>query len=284
MSATPQCLPPKMEGRLMAQRPEPTIQPWMRGPLELIRHAHGHLQQGDDTDRRIALIGFDNAIEVCIDVYIRLHPKLRKGVELKREEVDAASKNYHTKLEFLDRHLSAVPAAPSVPLEAILWYHSLRNELYHSGNGMVPERHVVEDALEAALAVFNALFETDPSPLVRREQPSTPPRAIIPLSSQHSEQMEFLRVFIEFEQTLVSLAGPIQPNANRAGPSVAEMWRAIAATDGTVRDATTKVSEVIRIRNQLVHGRSEGVSLDDLVDAFVFLSDLTALLRQKATP
>lgn len=62
--------------------------------MELIRHAHGHFEKDGDTDRRIALIGFDNAIEVCIDVYIRLHPKLRKGVELRREEVDAASKNY----------------------------------------------------------------------------------------------------------------------------------------------------------------------------------------------
>jgi aspartyl-tRNA(Asn)/glutamyl-tRNA(Gln) amidotransferase subunit A len=92
----------------MNQVPEPMIQPWMRGPLELIRHAHGHFEKDGDTDRRIALIGFDNAIEVCIDVYIRLHPKLRKGIELKREEVDAASKNYHAKLEFLDKHLDAL--------------------------------------------------------------------------------------------------------------------------------------------------------------------------------
>jgi hypothetical protein len=44
--------------------------PWLHGPLELIKHANGHLLADGDTDRRIALIGFDNAIEVCIDVFL----------------------------------------------------------------------------------------------------------------------------------------------------------------------------------------------------------------------
>ena len=33
---------------------------------------HGHLQNACATDRRIVLIGFDNAIEVCIDIFIKL--------------------------------------------------------------------------------------------------------------------------------------------------------------------------------------------------------------------
>lgn len=64
--------------------------PWARGPYELIKHADGHLQVSADTDRRIALIGFDNAVEVCIDVFIKLHPKLRSGIELPRDEVEKA--------------------------------------------------------------------------------------------------------------------------------------------------------------------------------------------------
>lgn len=40
------------------------LKPWMRGPFELIRHADRHLKANGDTDRRIALIGFDNAIEI----------------------------------------------------------------------------------------------------------------------------------------------------------------------------------------------------------------------------
>jgi hypothetical protein len=253
----------------------------MRGPLELIRHAHGHFESDDDTDRRIALIGFDNAIEVCIDVYIRLHPKLRKGVEIRREEVDAASKNYHTKLEFLDKRLWSAPNSPAVPIETILWYHQLRNELYHSGNGMVPERHVVEGAFEAALAVFATLFGTDPSPLVRKRRPTRPPRAIIPTSTLHTDEMEFLRAFTEFEQALVELLGSRDSEAGSTSVSVPEMWRAVASTDDSLKMMTERVAAIFHTRNKVVHQNTADISPDELVDAFVLLIDVTTILKGK---
>ena len=81
------------------------LKPWMRGPFELIRQSDGHLKAKGDTDHRISLIGFDNAIEVSIDVFIRLHPKSRNGVEIPKAEVEIATRNYHTKIEFLDNHV-----------------------------------------------------------------------------------------------------------------------------------------------------------------------------------
>jgi hypothetical protein len=53
------------------------LQPWAIGPFELILHAEGHLRNGDDFDRSIALISFDNSIEVSISTYLSLHPLLR---------------------------------------------------------------------------------------------------------------------------------------------------------------------------------------------------------------
>ncbi|NLH98004.1 MAG: hypothetical protein GX446_00770 [Chthonomonadales bacterium] len=40
------------------------LKPWVCGPYELIRHAEGHRAATSDTDRRMALIGYDNAVEV----------------------------------------------------------------------------------------------------------------------------------------------------------------------------------------------------------------------------
>lgn len=134
--------------------------------------------------------------------------------------------------------------------------------------------------MEAALAVFSALFGTDPSPLVKGARTTSPPRAAIPISSQHSEQMEFLRAFIEFEQTLVALVGHIQPRANRAGPSVPEMWQAATDGNGSLRGDSDRVIEIVRILNKLVHGHSDSVTADQLVEAFVFLCDLTDRIKQ----
>ena len=42
------------------------IKPWAVGPFEMLYHAETHFLKGEDFDRRIALISFDNAIEVAI--------------------------------------------------------------------------------------------------------------------------------------------------------------------------------------------------------------------------
>jgi hypothetical protein len=199
--------------------------PWARGPFELIKHADGHLRDAGDTDRRIALIGFDNAIEVCIDVFIKLHPKLRGGVELRHEDVDEATRNYHTKIEWLDRHVEEKNLEIDFSIEEIVWYDSLRNELYHSGNGMVPEMHVLEGARSAALAVFKTLFGTDAAPMLGGDFPKHDLRAIDRvLFSAPNDEMELLRLFIEFERALDAALKSLSPDSAARPRSAKQMW------------------------------------------------------------
>ena len=73
------------------------LPPWANGPFELIVHAESHLRGADDFDRSIALISFDNAIEVAITTYLRLHPIQRGGRQYQINEVDQWIKNYHAK-------------------------------------------------------------------------------------------------------------------------------------------------------------------------------------------
>jgi len=73
---------------------------WARGPYELIHHAEGHFNSENDTDRRIALVGFDNAIEVAITTYLQLNSKLRGGRTFPKKDVDGWLQNYHTKIAF----------------------------------------------------------------------------------------------------------------------------------------------------------------------------------------
>lgn len=255
-----------------------TIDPWARGPYELLRHANGHLEDGGDTDRRIALIGFDNAIEVCIDVFIRLHPRLRGGLAIPREEVEQASRNYHTKIEFLDRYIETHQLPIDISTEAIVWYHSLRNELYHSGNGMVPEKHVIEGAREAAISVFKALFKTDVAPLLGTKTPKPgdkTPR--IPFTHQNDE-MEFLRIFIEFERALQN-AVPEQIRDSGRARSPMQMWRAYQQTARSSGDVNGLVEHAIQVRNQIVHGQETRLGEDDLIALSVRLMDLTDSIK-----
>lgn len=144
------------------------LKPWMRGPFELIQHAEGHRNVGKDFDKRMALISYDNAVEVSIVTYLQLHPAQRSGKIYKREDVERWKTNFHNKLDFFDAYLKENGIAESVSRDVVLWYHDLRNDLYHAGNGMVPEEYAVEGARDAALFVFSALFGVDASKLIHK--------------------------------------------------------------------------------------------------------------------
>jgi hypothetical protein len=139
----------------------PPLPPWATGPFELIVHGEEHFRNGDDFDRRIALISFDNAIEVIITTYLSLHPVQRGGREYKREDVDKWLNKYHDKLNFIDCELTQRNLAWKVDRSHILWAHDHRNEQYHGGKKGTPEKQVLEIVRNAALWLFGLLFAVD---------------------------------------------------------------------------------------------------------------------------
>jgi len=255
------------------------LAPWARGPFELIRHADGHLKDAGDTDRRVALIGFDNAIEVCIDVFIKLHPKVRGGVELRQEDIEKATHNYHTKIEWLDKYVEANNLEIDFSIEEIVWYHSLRNELYHSGNGMVPEMHVLEGARSATLTVFNTLFKTDIAPMLGGEMPKHTKSTERALFAAQNDEMELLRLFIEFERALEIALKVISPKSELRARGARQMWEEYKSLVKTPSEWDVIVQRVLPIRNYIAHGQSDRVNSDDIIEAYLQLMEVTEAIK-----
>jgi hypothetical protein len=135
------------------------LPPWTDGPLELLLHAESHLRDGDDFDRRIALISFDNAIEVAITTYLTLHPIQRGSRQYRNADIELWLTNYHTKLDFLGIELAARALAWEVEHGHILWAHTQRNEQYHGGNKGVPDKRCLGIIRRASLWIFGVLFD-----------------------------------------------------------------------------------------------------------------------------
>jgi hypothetical protein len=136
------------------------LPPWASGPFELLVHAEEHLRAGDDFDRRIALIGFDNAIEITIAAYLSLKPIQRRNRSYPAADVSKWMANY-TKLDFLDGEISARKVTWMIDRGYILWCHDSRNEQYHGGYRGVPEKQVLDIARRAALWIFGLLFDVE---------------------------------------------------------------------------------------------------------------------------
>lgn len=144
------------------------LEPWIYSPLELIKHAEEHQQLNRDFDRLIALIGYDNAIEVSISTYLQLHPSQRAGTTYRKEDVANWHTNFHTLLDFFyNEFLKGDFQAAPIPKATLIHYHSLRNNLYHEGNSVVPSERDIEGAHVAALFVFSSLFHVDGKELLK---------------------------------------------------------------------------------------------------------------------
>jgi hypothetical protein len=160
-----------------------SLPPWANGPFELLLHAEGHLLIGDDFDRRIALISFDDAIEIAISTYLTLHPIQRSNRTYPNEKRDRWLKDYHTKLDFLGEELTARALCWAVERSHIVWAHDHRNEQYHGGKKGTPEKNVLTLVRKASLWIFGVLFEVTDAEAVLKQAildnaPPSPPQKI----------------------------------------------------------------------------------------------------------
>lgn len=146
------------------------MKPWTTASFELLKHAELHRNDGGDFDRRTALIGYDNAIEISIATYLSLHPSQREGLELSKANTGKWLVSYLTKLEFLEYYVTVIlQERMAIGRDEILYFHRIRNDLYHGTPAHVPSLDDVSGIRAAALWVFAILFKINPEPLLAAE-------------------------------------------------------------------------------------------------------------------
>lgn len=141
--------------------------PWASGPGEILRHGLSLLKKDNDTNRRLAMISIDNAVELMVKTYLGL-PKRITGLAITRKDLQEISESFPNMLDALEKHAST--KLVGIDLGEIEWYHRLRNELYHQGNGLTVERDKVEVYAQLANTLFANLFG---SKLVENASPSS---------------------------------------------------------------------------------------------------------------
>lgn len=135
------------------------LRPWAYGPFQILLHAELHYRLGEDFDRRIAIIGFDNAIEVAITTYLGLNPIQRGNRQYPKADVERWLNNYHTKVDFFFHECVVRNVVVIGKHDEIVWFHEVRNGQYHVGGDTVPQRRELDGTRAAALEVFAVLFD-----------------------------------------------------------------------------------------------------------------------------
>ena len=205
---------------------------WASGPAEILRHGLKLLRDDSDTNRRLAMISIDNSVELLMQTYIQL-PKRLSGLDLTRKQRDTYCENFSSLLDGIEATVG--DRISGLNLGEIEWFHRLRNELYHQGNGLTIERLKVEAYAEIAKRLFSSLFGDELNELL-----------------EESESMDLLGQFLAQWARLESSL-----RKRTAGPKAVPLLGFYQLKDSGLISETEfhKLKDLKRLRDSLVHGQ-----------------------------
>lgn len=213
------------------------LPPWASGPAEILRHGLDLLRKDSDSNRRLAMISIDNSVELMIKTYLGL-PKRVNGLAITRAEYQEFSESFPKLLDAIEKH--GASKLGSLDLGEIEWYHRLRNQLYHQGNGLTVERAKVEVYGQLAAALFVSLFGV--KPLMPPDDPSNLLAEFIVAWSAFEHAANDLSTFYSFDEntnlrTTLGYARELYNNGYLLKPEYQE------------------IKKLWTVRNQVVHGK-----------------------------
>ena len=211
------------------------LPPWASGPAELLSHGLELLAKDSDANRRLAMISIDNAVELIIKTYLGL-PKRVNGLNISRSEYQEFAESFPKLLDALDKH--GAKKLGSLDLGEIEWYHRLRNQLYHHGNGLTVEKTKVEVYGQLAVALFENLFGAKPP---------------TPASNFSYLLAEFLSEWNSFERAADDLSSFYHFDENTNLRSMMGYAKELYSNHYLAAQEYKEIKELWSMRNQLVH-------------------------------
>ena len=130
--------------------------PWQSGPTEIIDHALDHLNRPSDLDQRIGFLLLDAGVETLLKTFLLL-PERVTGVKMsfgKRRQ--AAEGTFHDLV--LGVESAAGDRLQGINLDHVRYYHSIRNKLYHEGDGVTVDAGRAEAYASIAVRLLDQLL------------------------------------------------------------------------------------------------------------------------------
>jgi len=214
-------------------------QPWASGPKEILQHGLRLLKKNTDVSRRLSILSIDNAVELTIKTFLGL-PKRINGISISRRQFAEISESFPKLIDALEEHGNEL--LEGIDLGEIEWFHRLRNQLYHQGNGLTVDRDKVEIYAELAQLLFKNLFGEE-------------------LEIKEDDEQKLLGMFLEtwvnFEKVVANLS---QKNIEKMSTLQGRPRPPFQAIRELVRlgvfseEDSIEIQKQRELRNKVVHG------------------------------
>lgn len=181
------------------------------------------------------MILVDNAVELTIKTFLGL-PKRVTKIQVPRARYQEFSESFPKLLDALEEFASS--KLEGIDLGEIEWYHRLRNQLYHQGNGLTVEKGKIAIYSELAKLLFLRLFD---EALEVDELPNT------------HKLGTFMFDWARFEKGLINYSEFVADTYGRTPNVLAAVQ--VLREEGKINDELFfKFKKVKEARNKLVHG------------------------------
>lgn len=231
-------------------------QPWATGPHEILHHALELTRDDTDTNRRLAMILVDNAVEQMIKTYLNL-PKRINGLTIPRARRQQIADSFPNMLDALEEFAS--DKLVGVDLGTIEWYHRLRNQLYHEGFGLTVTRDNVDVYSELANSLFKNLFGFD---LVQPQD-----------TGLNDRIGTLIQLWNQLERGLVDTASDHDLLGHRRSPldTIRFLHGASIIDDAEYNE----LNQLRQVRNAVVHGLDENreALTDQMIERLRFFAE-----------
>jgi hypothetical protein len=139
-----------------------TDHPWQVTPAQLIAYGKEHLDNKDEFSKKIALLLVDVGVEALFKVYLLLGDKVT-GAKLKfSKRKSAAEGNFHDLVQGVKK---SIPHEINESIfDRVQYFHTIRNKIYHQGDGVVPAEVNVKEYADIAVHLLGLLLEVELDP------------------------------------------------------------------------------------------------------------------------
>lgn len=201
-------------------------EPWKSGPKELLEHGLEHLSLETDFDYRMGIIAIDNSVELMLKTYLGLPKRITQLKGVSRKIYAEATKSFPNLLDAMENH--AKDKLVGIELGEIEWYHRIRNQLYHDGNGITVEKEKVIAYSSIAKILFENLFNEK-----------------LELKGIHYRIDDFLLAWAEFKTLIVN-----------QGPKIFRLKNFTKLFNLSELEERT-LADIINFRKRLIHSPDE---------------------------
>lgn len=131
--------------------------PWQSGPVEIISYGLEHLRSHDESHRRIGFLLIDLGVETLLKTFLSLPENVTHASTSYFERKKAVNGNFH---ELIAGLIAAAPdRLGAYDRDHIEFYHGLRNQLYHQGNGITVSSEHATGYAELAVGLLERLLD-----------------------------------------------------------------------------------------------------------------------------